>query len=164
MPTFVLAFFMFKTSHILSLILTSVLLSACKHAPPPAVQEEGEVNVLVDSLEVPQPKIPVYSIEEGQCDTPLSLFSFNNALAFLKEAESDNEKLKLAKEILDKNCLTAYQVSELMEVIASDKQRLDLAKHAYALIYDPVNWSWMLDALQYQWNKESLEMYVRVRN
>lgn len=162
MPTFVLAFFMNTAFYIINLCIVIIFLNACKHTPP---QQPNKVeNTTLDTLEVLHPKIPVQSIEEGQCEEPLSLFSFNNALNFLKDAKSDAEKLKLAKELLDKNCLTAYQVAEFMEVISSDKLRLELAKHAYGLIYDPVNWSWLRDALAYEFNKESLDLYVKIRD
>ncbi|MBS1761123.1 MAG: DUF4476 domain-containing protein [Bacteroidetes bacterium] len=86
---------------------------------------------------------------------------FNNAKQTLKNEWFETTRLNLAKQIIDGNYFTTYQIKELMSLFTFEKNKLELAKYAYRKTTDLGNYYQVNDALTYSSSKTELSDYIR---
>ncbi len=87
--------------------------------------------------------------EKGdRCKSPMTDPDFYASLAMLSNAPFDGSKLSNAKNMAKKNCLTSTQVRDVVHVFDYEKSKLEFAKFAYELVYDPANYDNVNDALR----------------
>ncbi|MCU7548624.1 DUF4476 domain-containing protein [Chitinophagaceae bacterium LB-8] len=71
-------------------------------------------------------------------------------------------KKNIAKEGLNSNYFTTYQVREVLQIFSSENDKLELAKLAYSRTVDQRNFSQLYDLFSSQ-GKDELDRYVRGR-
>ena len=87
--------------------------------------------------------------------------SFSSMVQTLRREYSENSRLALAKQIMDRNYFTSEQVKYLMQLFSYENYKLDLAKHAYRFTTDQRNYFVVYDALSYSSSKEQLADHIR---
>jgi len=139
---------------------------------PPTPPAEDTVSKPIEALDTAQhpPALPLDTIpmtpplaEEDSsakatdiCDRPLDprkLLEFSNRI---KTLSFDDKKLSLAKDFASSHCFTAIQVMETMQLFDFEETRLDFAKFAYSRCFDPNNYLFVEDILEFEASKIEL--------
>ncbi|MBL7918477.1 MAG: DUF4476 domain-containing protein [Bacteroidia bacterium] len=97
----------------------------------------------------------------GACSSPMSASAFNDAKSSISSKSFDETRLKVAKQIIDNNCLSSNQVKEIMLLFSFEETRLDLAKHAYSHTFDPNNYYKLNDAFTFETSVDDLDAYIK---
>ncbi|MDP4281987.1 MAG: DUF4476 domain-containing protein [Bacteroidota bacterium] len=101
---------------------------------------------------------PATGIGKG-CNGPMDEGHFIASREMVYNAPFDGPKLSQAKNVSDKNCLTSFQISEMLSVFSSESTRLNFAKYAYKHCYDPENYSRVKESLRSS-SAETLQQYI----
>ncbi len=94
------------------------------------------------------------------CSTPMSDADFDNAKESVNTGGIDDTKLKIAKQVVDANCMSTEQVKEMMELLSFEKAKLDLAKYGYTRVTDKRNYYKINEALTFESSKTELDTYI----
>lgn len=86
---------------------------------------------------------------------------FNNAKQTLRNEWFETTRLTIAKQIIDANYFTTYQIKDLMSLFTFEKNKLELAKYAYRKATDQGNYYLVNDAFTYSSSKTELSEYIR---
>lgn len=97
----------------------------------------------------------------GACSSPMSASAFNDAKSSISSKSFDETRLKVAKQIIDNNCLSSNQVKEIMLLFSFEETRLDLAKHAYSHTFDPNNYYKLNDAFTFETSVDDLDAFIK---
>ena len=92
---------------------------------------------------------------------PLSEQSFSSIIQTLRREYSENSRLVLARQTIDRNNFTSDQVKYMMQLFSFENNRLEVAKSAYRNTTDQRNYFVVYDALSYSSSKEQLADYIR---
>ena len=87
--------------------------------------------------------------------------SFSSMVQTLRREYSENSRLALARQIMDRNYFTSEQVKYLLQLFSFENHKLDLAKYAYRFTTDQRNYFVVYDALSYSSSKEQLAEHIR---
>jgi len=72
-----------------------------------------------------------------QCDNPSDDRAFMYKYDIVKRENTDYVKLREAKRLVERHCLTVAHLMKLSHLLDSDSYKLQLYKHAIEYIYDP---------------------------
>jgi len=103
--------------------------------------------------------LPGYNGDYG-CPYPMSQQDFESAKRSIASKDFSDSKLKLAKQILNTNCLLSTQVMQLMELFDFESDKLDLAKYAYGYTLDIGNYYHVNDAFEFESSIDELDNYI----
>ena len=92
---------------------------------------------------------------------PVTEQSFSSMVQTLRREYSENSRLALAMQLVDRNYFTSGQVKYMMELFSFENNKLELAKYAYRNTTDQRNYFVVYDALSYSSSKEQLAEYIR---
>jgi len=100
---------------------------------------------------------PVYASK-----TPMSSTSFNTLYNNVRSTWGLGAKMSELTQIFDNESyyFTVAQAKQLIQLVSSESNRLQLAKSAYGNITDPENFTLMYDVLTSQSSKNELSSYV----
>jgi len=104
--------------------------------------------------------LPGYSGPYG-CPYPMSQNDFENAKRSISSKDFSDSKLKLAKQIIDSNCLLSSQVRQMMELFDFESDKLNLAKYAFGYTLDYRNYYQVNDAFEFESSIDDLDDYMR---
>lgn len=92
----------------------------------------------------------------------------NNSFEQFKQSISNetfaSSKIKMAKQVIGINYVTAAQVKEIVSLMSFDDNKLDIAKYAYDYTVDKGNYFLVNDAFSFSKSKEALMDYIKTRN
>lgn len=91
----------------------------------------------------------------------MSQHEFSQSIETLRREWAEVNRLKMAKQIIDRNYLTSYQLKEMMQLFTFEHNKLDLAKSGYSKVSDKQNFHVVYDALSMRSSREELERMVR---
>jgi len=94
------------------------------------------------------------------CTTPMSNADFDSAIESINTASTDDTKLKIAKQVVDANCVSTDQVKEMINQLSFEEAKLKLAKHGYTRVTDKRNYYKINDALTFESSKSELDSYI----
>ena len=80
--------------------------------------------------------------------------------ASIEAKDFEDSKLTIAKQVVNKNCLAAMQIKELMDAFDHESTRLEFAKYAHKRCADPQNFHAVNDAFTFESSIEELDEYV----
>ncbi len=103
--------------------------------------------------------VPGYTGQIG-CLMPMDAASFAQAKQSIKSKSFEDDKLKIAKQILNNNCVTTNQVKELMGVMTFEDSKLELAKYCWGYTYDVKNYYLVNDAFTFSSSIDDLNDYM----
>ncbi len=86
----------------------------------------------------------------SSCKTPMNAIEFTNAKKSILSKSFESSKVEMAKQITDKNCLTALQINQMMKLFSFESSRLDYAKFAHEHCFDKKNYYQVNDAFQFE--------------
>jgi hypothetical protein len=97
--------------------------------------------------------------------TPMSEADFEIALGTIQDHWRNASRVKTATTLFknENYYFTSAQVTEVIESITGDANRLALAKLAYGKVTDPTNFASVYNLLSIQANKDALASYVRTQ-
>lgn len=101
--------------------------------------------------------IPAWSIDSGNCEQALTEITFINFLGFLEQENDIDKRLDQSLEVVEKHCITSYQLSRIGKLFKLESDKLSLAKFAFSKVYDPQNFHWMTDQLVLLSSKEEIQ-------
>jgi len=104
--------------------------------------------------------LPGYTGAVG-CSSPISSSEFNNVKTSISSKSFDDTKEKMAKQVIDNNCLLSSQVKEIMELFSFEATRLSLAKYAYGHTYDIGNYYKLNDAFTFESSIDELDQHIK---
>jgi len=87
--------------------------------------------------------------------------SFASIVQTLRREYSENSRLVLAKQIVDRNYFTTEQVKYMLQLFSFEINKLELAKYAYRNTTDQRNYFVVYDSFAYSSSKEQLAEYIR---
>jgi hypothetical protein len=94
------------------------------------------------------------------CGRAITDAEFKKQLKTITDAGFDETKLKMAKMLVDGNCLNAAQVKTVMDAFGFDESKLDFAKYAYHKVLDLANYLTVTEALDFDASKDELLDYI----
>ena len=94
------------------------------------------------------------------CLWPMQPADFESAKQSIKSKGFDESRLTVAKQIISSNCLLSAQVKELLQIMAFEDSRLELAKFSYGRTFDQGNYYKINDAFQFESTIEELNKYI----
>jgi len=76
----------------------------------------------------------------------------------------DQAKINLAKQIIESNYLSAYQVKELVGLFSFEDNKLKIAKYAFPRTVNRNAYFILYDAFSFSSTKEALSVYIQSSN
>ena len=95
-----------------------------------------------------------------QCAWPMSDADFAKAKASVSNQSFKDEQLKVAKQILNTNCMSTQQVKEIMAIFTFEDTKLDWAEYAYGKTTDPNNYYQLNDGFTFSDSVDKLNSYI----
>jgi hypothetical protein len=102
-----------------------------------------------------------YNSREDDNNRAVSEHSFNSMMQTLKREYSENSRVNLARQIIDRNYFTTQQVRYMLQLFPFEHHKLDLAKYAYRNTTDQENYFSIYEVFTYSNSKEQLADYIR---
>lgn len=96
----------------------------------------------------------------GRCAYPMQPNDFAMAKNTISKQSFENNKLEIAKQVFNSNCITSAQVKEIMALFSFENSRLDFAKYAYSRVLDPQNYYLINDAFQFSSSVSELNKFI----
>lgn len=103
--------------------------------------------------------MPGYSGPVG-CDWPMSPGDFQNARNTISNADFEDDKLTISKQIVGMNCLTVQQVKQLGMLFDFEDTKLEFAKFAYGRTFDLGNYYQLNDMFDFSSSIDELNKYI----
>ncbi len=103
---------------------------------------------------------PPHNNHNNPCVTPMSQASFNDAMSVISEKSFDSDKLTIAKQIANSNCLLSEQVKQIANLFSFEDSKLKFAKHAYTRTYDPQNYYVVNSVFKFSSNVDELQEFI----
>jgi hypothetical protein len=94
------------------------------------------------------------------CVFPVGGTDFNNMKSSLEKQSFEETKLKMAKDIMRRNCYSTAQIKEMMGLFSFEESKLDLAKYAYDFCTDKNNYYMLNDAFSFSSSVEDLTEFL----
>lgn len=106
--------------------------------------------------------VPGYS---GPCNCAPGMFpmdnnGFNAMLGSVKNQSFSDGQRTVAQQALRNNCITVAQLRLLLEEFSFEKDKLDMAKFAYAYTYDVGNFFQINDGFSFSTSTRDLEQFI----
>jgi hypothetical protein len=102
---------------------------------------------------------PAPVVEEG-CVYAMSSSDFAAAKKSISGQSFEDGKLKVAKQVLNSNCMSCAQVKEIMGLFSFEETKLDWAKFAYGKTTDPKNYYQLNDGFTFSTSVDDLNEYI----
>ena len=93
-------------------------------------------------------------------DNIMSNQSFDQLLNMVTRTDFDNGKIKLIKNALNSNKISASQLTALVKVCDFDASRLEISKSAYDSVVDKQNYFKVTEAFEFDFSKDELMDYI----
>jgi hypothetical protein len=95
-----------------------------------------------------------------QCAWPMSSSDFDNAKKSVDAQSFEEQKLKVAKQILNTNCMSTAQVKEIMGMFSFEDTKVDWAEFAYGKTTDFNNYYQLNDGFTFSGSVDKLNSYI----
>lgn len=92
---------------------------------------------------------------------PVSESEFDQVLQRIKSQWFGSAKMNTAKEELARRHFTTLQVRQVLQLFASESDKLELARLSYRTVVDNRNFYQLYDVFSFQSSKEELDRYTR---
>lgn len=96
----------------------------------------------------------------NQCVFPMSSSDFAAAKKSISGQTFAESQMKVAKQVLNTNCMSSVQVKEIMDIFTYENDKLDWAKFAYGKTTDPNNYYQLNDGFTYSSSVDELNSYI----
>jgi len=103
--------------------------------------------------------MPGYNGPVG-CDWPMNSGDFQRAKNTIGNADFEDDKLTIAKQVIGMNCLTVDQVKEIGMLFDFEDTKLEYAKFAYGRTFDIGNYYLLNDMFDFSSSIDELNDYI----
>ena len=86
---------------------------------------------------------------------------FSQLMQKMRSQWLNSQKMQVAREAVSRDMFSTAQVRQLIQLISSESDKLELAKLAYRNTVDNRNYAQLYDVFAYQSSREELERYIR---
>lgn len=94
------------------------------------------------------------------CTVAISNESLQDIIASIKKVQYENDRIKTAKDKVVNNCLNTQQVQSLLEIFTHDREKMELAKSAYAITIDKDNYKILVENFMFSENKKEFLQFI----
>ena len=94
------------------------------------------------------------------CPWPMDQAGFSNASQTVSGQSFEDNKLQVAKQVFNSNCMTSVQVAQLMGLFSFEDSKLDFAKFAYGHTYDLGNYYLVNNAFTFSSSVDELNAFI----
>jgi len=94
------------------------------------------------------------------CSTPISDNEYNEIYVSVVKGKYEHDKIAIAKKAVQKNCFTSAQVKKIIEVFTHDREKMELAKAAYAVVTDKENYKIAAECFMFSENKNEFLNFI----
>lgn len=98
-------------------------------------------------------------VEEPGCPA-MSAASFNALMSSIEKKNFEDDKLAIAKQATNANCVSVAQIKQIMGAFSFEDSRLSFAKYAYSRCVDPQNYFQVNDAFEFDSSVEELDEHI----
>ncbi len=141
--------------------------------------QNGQINININNtmdttvVTPPEPVVVVteeptvvyvagYTGDVG-CQPPLSEARFSNMLSTIEDQDFASSKKRIAKQVISNNCMVVSHLVEILELFTFESDKLEMAKFAYAYIYDIENYYEVNNVFDFESSIEELDEFLRTR-
>jgi hypothetical protein len=96
----------------------------------------------------------------GACYSPMSQSNFNDLTSSINAKAFEDAKLKVARQAISSNCVSAAQVRKLMDLFTFEDNKLQLAKYSYDYTVDKQNYFKVNDGFTFDSSVDALNEYI----
>jgi hypothetical protein len=99
----------------------------------------------------------------GQYRTPMADYQFSQIYQNAKGKWFQSAKITAVRDAFNNTATyySSYQITQLLQLISSESNRLELAKLSYRVVADPSNFTQVYSLFSNQSNRNELDRYVR---
>ena len=94
------------------------------------------------------------------CAVAISDETLKGIIEAIKKAPYENDKIKVAKEKVVNNCFNTQQIEKLLGIFNHDREKMDLAKSAYAVTVDKENYKILVENFEFNENKKEFLQFI----
>lgn len=91
----------------------------------------------------------------------MSATDYASAKSSIQNKDFEDSRIKIAKQIVDNNCVDAEQIKGIAELFDFEASRLDFAKYAYKKCSDPQNYYKINDVFDFESSIEELDAFIK---
>lgn len=92
---------------------------------------------------------------------PMSDSDFSQAMRYIENESFDDNKMMVAKRVVDGNYVLSAQVKQMVKQFAFSASQMDMAKYAYPKTYDQKNYYVVNDAFSFSSSKSELSNWLK---
>lgn len=138
---------------------TTTYTTTTTNIAPPVYPNTPNTTTVIVQEPVPVYVMPDYSGATG-CPYPMNPQDFAGIKASIESKSFETTKLEIAKQVLGQRCMTAGQVTEMMNCFDFESTKLDFAKFAYGRTFDLGNFYMVNDAFTFESSITDLNRYI----
>lgn len=97
------------------------------------------------------------------CSKPMADATFQTQLATVKKQSFSDTKIKVAKTMISKNCLSTAQVANLLSAFSFEGDKLEMAKFAYPFTIDKDNYLTLTETFKFSSSTSELTRFLNAQ-
>ncbi|MEI6348807.1 MAG: DUF4476 domain-containing protein [Bacteroidota bacterium] len=95
------------------------------------------------------------------CYSAMNASEFTEAKAQVQNASFADDKIRIAKQITEANCLSIVQIKEIAKLFSFEDNKLEYLKFAYDFTFEKKKYYMVNDLLNFSSSKEELDNYLK---
>jgi len=97
----------------------------------------------------------------GGCYAAMPAGDFSEAKSQVQKASFADDKIRIAKQITEANCLSVAQIKEITKLFSFEDNKLEYLKFAYDFTFEKKKYYMVNDLLNFSTSKEDLDNYIK---
>lgn len=97
--------------------------------------------------------------QQMTCTDPMAPAEFEKLTVIIKAAPYENDRLRIAKKQVTKNCLSTGQLRDVASLFTHDRDKLELIKATYRVVTDKSNFYKLSDVFLFSETKDEFNKY-----
>lgn len=107
------------------------------------------------------PFLAILGPVNAQCFDAMPDQIFDQHYRAISNTNGDGNRLEMSRQMVRNNCLLTVQVADLMQLLASEGNRLELARSGYQSVVDPENYISLTELLISSGNRQELYRWTQ---
>lgn len=109
------------------------------------------------------PFLAILGPVNAQCFDAMPDRIFDQHYRAISNTNGDGNRLEMSRQLVRNNCVSTVQVADLMQLLNSEGNRLELARSGYQSVSDPENYISLTDLLNSSGNRQELYRWTQSR-
>lgn len=107
------------------------------------------------------PLLAALSSVEARCFDAMPDRVFDQHYRAISNTNGDGNRLEMSRQLVRNNCVSTVQVADLMQLLNSEGNRLELARSGYQSVVDPENYISLTELLNSSGNRQELYRWTQ---